>query len=233
MSPPDPRAVAVSLLLALAGPAPAQESAESAADADVRLAPGDAVRLEVFESLSVGTRSTDVPVPSSLRPAPETLGGAPLEFPVDASGWVLLPVAGRVRVAGRPFEEVRVEVERAYAAEFTDAAIRLTPLIRVAVLGEVRTPGLLPVDPTMTFADVLAAAGGLTDLANRKDVRLVRSDGTLVLSDASEIVLVDVPLRSGDRIVVGHRSWLSANLPFVVGAGASVVASILTALIVR
>ena len=230
MRPPATSVVALLLALVQAGAVHAQTAA---ADEDVRLAAGDAVRLEVFESLTQGTRPIETPRVSSLRPTPETLGGTPQEFPVDASGWVLLPVAGMVRVAGRPFGEVRREVERAYAAEFMQAAIRVTPLIRVAVLGEVRTPGLLPVDPTMTFADVLAAAGGLTDLADRKDVRLVRSDGTLVLSDASDIVDVHVPLRSGDRIVVGHRSWLSANLPFVVGAGASVVASILTALIVR
>ena len=230
MRPPAARSTAVLVLFAVAGPARAQTRS---ADEEVRLAAGDAVRLEVFESLSLGTRATDAPTPNTLRPAREALGGAPLEFQVDASGRVLLPVAGMVQVAGRPFGDVRHEVESAYAAEFTDAVVRVTPLIRVAVLGEVRTPGLLPVDPTMRLADVVAAAGGLTDLANRKDVRLVRSDGTLVRSDANDIVAIGVQLRSGDRIVVGRRSWLSANMPFVIGAGASVVASVLTALIVR
>jgi protein involved in polysaccharide export with SLBB domain len=211
------------LLVGVAEPCRAQTPRD---DDQVRLQPGDAVRLEVFPSL---TRS----VPVSAEPTAGTTVGQALDFAVDAEGRVLLPVVGMVQVVGRPFSEVRREVERAYAAEYTDAAVRLTPLLRIAVLGEVRQPGLLPVDPTMTFADVLAAAGGLTDVANRKDIRLVRADGTLVLSDAKDVVGVAVPLRSGDRIVVGHRSWLSANLPFVLGAGASVVASLLTALIVR
>ena len=48
-----------------------------------------------------------------------------------------------------------------------------------------------------------------------------------------ELAALTVPLRSGDRIVVGGRSWLSENLPFVMGAGASVMAAVLTAVIVR
>jgi polysaccharide export outer membrane protein len=206
--------------------APALAVAQAPGDPDeLVLGPGDAVRLEVLESL---TRS----VPAAQDPSLGRLLRHP-EFDVDASGRALLPVAGLIQVAGRPFGEVRREVERAFGAEFTNAGVRVTPLIRVAVLGEVRTPTLLTVDPTMSFADVLAAVGGLTEQANHKDVRLVRADGTLVKTAATEVVAVELSLRSGDRVMVGRRSWVSTNLPFVLGAGASIVASILTAVIVR
>ena len=210
----------------------------SGGDGTLLLRPGDAVRLEVFSSLSrsAPTLLSDVSPAAALGLSATPRGDegqARNEFSLDAQGRVLLPIVGMVQVSGRPFQEAREEVVRAFDKEFTNAVLRVTPLMRIAVLGEVRQPGLLPVDPTMTFADVLAAAGGLTDLANRKDVRLIRADGTLLLSDARDIVSVRTPLRPGDRIVVGHRSWVSANLPFVLGAGASVVASVLTALIIR
>ncbi len=207
---------AIALLLAVVTGGAAQQ--RSAADT-LRLLPGDMVRLEVFPETAL------VPDPTEAR--------QPLQFEVDHRGQVLLPVAGLIQVAERPFAEVEEEVRRAFAAEFRDAAVRLVPLLRIAVLGEVRVPGLQPVDPTMTFSDVLAAAGGLTESADRGDVRLVRGDSTVVVLTADDARLLREPLRSGDRLLVGRRSWASENLPFLLGAGASLVASVLTALLIR
>jgi protein involved in polysaccharide export with SLBB domain len=158
---------------------------------------------------------------------------APLEYDVDSSGRVLLPVAGLLQVSDRDFREVRLEVERAFADEFADATVRVIPLIRIAVLGEVRAPGLLPVDPTMLLSDVVAGVGGLTEMADQDDIRIVRGDETIVVASADDIVASSTRLLSGDRIVVGRRSWASQNTPWLLGAGASVLASLITALLVR
>lgn len=209
----------VAFLALVVAAAPGDAVAQASATDSLRLGPGDAVRVEAY-----------------LTGALATGGGASQggEFQVDAEGYALLPVLGLTRVGGQPFGEVRRAVEDAYAAEFVDARVRVTPLVRVALLGEVRSPGLLTVDPTMALADVVAAAGGLTPAADRRDVRLIRSDGlevvTLGEGGLSELRL---PVRSGDRIVVGRRSWVSENLPFLLGAGASVLAAVLTAVIVR
>lgn len=186
----------------------------------VRLGPGDAVRMELY--------------PDRAMLAGGGLGsGVPRDFYVDESGHVLLPVAGAVRVEGRDFEEVRAEVERAFAAEFHDALVRLVPLLRISVLGEVRMPGLVPVDPTMTLSDVVAAAGGLTNLADESNIRLMRGGEVVSVSSAQDIVQRRDPLVSGDQIVVGRKSWASQNSPWLIGAAASVLASVLTALLVR
>jgi protein involved in polysaccharide export with SLBB domain len=188
---------------------------------EVRLGPGDAIRLEVF------------PERGALPVRGLESGRERLDYDVDSSGRVLLPVAGVVQVEGRDFEDVRADVVRAFSEEFSGALVRLIPLLRIGVLGEVRTPGLLPVDPTMSVSDVLAAAGGLTDLANQEDIRLVRDGRTVLVSSAEDVVEVRDRLSSGDQIVVGRRSWISQNTPWLIGAGASVVASVLTALLVR
>ena len=220
------RRLAAPVLAALLSSAAAARTvrAQSSSDADLRLRAGDAIRVEVLESRSHLSVPLDKVEPSATPTD---------EYGVDVSGVALVPIAGSVRVAGRPFGEVRAEIEAAFAAEFAGAVVRVTPLIRVAVLGEVRAPGLLSVDPTMSFADVLAAAGGLTELANTEDVRLIRSDREELRTDARHVADLSLPLRSGDRILVGRRSWLSTNVGFVLGAGASVVAAVLTALIVR
>lgn len=213
-----PFAMLVAGLLASTGPAAAQARPVMTG---VRLGPGDAIRLEVFPERGV------LPVEGIERSQQR------LDYDVDSSGRVLLPVAGVVQVAGRDFEEVRAEVERAFATEFSGALIRLIPLLRISVLGEVRTPGLFPVDPTMSVSDVIAAAGGLTDLANQNDIRVIRGDRTASVSSSDNVVELREALLSGDRIVVGRRSWASQNTPWLIGAGASVLASVLTAILVR
>ena len=215
----QPYRAKLALILHFLGATAAGGQAPPSAEA-MRLGPGDLVRVEAFLARSV---------PDSLRTGAVGAG----EYMVDARGFALLPLVGMLQVAGRPFEDVRADIEEAYAREFVDARVRVTPLVRVALLGEVRVPGLLPVDPTMTLADVVAAAGGLNPSADREDIRLVRGDETVVVADELQLAALTVPLRTGDRIVVGRRSWLSENLPFVLGAAASVVASVLTALIVR
>lgn len=209
----------ISAVLA-AEPSAAQTAADSAAGRGswvraapepIRLRPGDAIRVEVRDDPGMGG-----------------------EFQVGEDGAVLIPVIGVIPVAGRAFDEVSADVRAAYGRELADPVLRVVPLVRVAVLGEVIRPALLPVDPTYTVGDVLALAGGLTPLADRDEIVLVRRDGEripLSLDPGSEVLMQ--PLRSGDRIVVGRKSWLSQNLAIFVGAAASVAAAAVTSLIVR
>ena len=195
-------------VLALLALAPVHElAAQVGTIASARLEPGDRVRVEVAGD--------------------PTLSG---EFDVDADGWVFLPIAGLVRAVDRPFGDVANDIADAFKDEFLDLAVRTLPLARVSVLGEVRTPGLFWIDPTMMLADVLAGSGGLTEAARVDDVRVQRSGSVIVLSaEHTE----PVPLRSGDRVFVGRRSFVSRNGPLMMGAGASILAAVLTGLILR
>ncbi|HEX7120117.1 MAG TPA: polysaccharide biosynthesis/export family protein [Longimicrobiales bacterium] len=185
-------------------------ASSGSAEAPIRLRPGDVVRIEV-----------------ELDPS---FGG---QFGVGEDGLILIPRIGLVPVAGRPFDAVREDIGRAYALELEHAVIRVTPLVRVAVLGEVMRSGLFQVDPTQTVADVLAMAGGLTPFADRGEVMLVRDGESRTVSIDPESPGLMRGLRSGDRIIVGRKSWLSENLAIFVGAAASVAAAAVTSLIVR
>jgi polysaccharide export outer membrane protein len=198
--------LAVSLLLLT----PLASLGQTAASAPpLRLRPGDAVRLLV-------------------RDEPELAG----EFPVDESGQVMLPLIGLIRVAGRDFVEVRREVAAGYDRELTLGEVSITPLLRIAVLGEVRLPGLYPVDPTHTLADVIALAGGLAPTAKRDRILLVR-DGEEIAISADESLTLTRELRSGDQIVVGRRSWLQENTAILVSGATSLAVAVITTLLLR
>src|SRR5262245_33907804 len=152
------RLLFVFVLLLSSRPLAAQTS--DVGSGEIRLRPGDALRIEIRDE--------------------PTLGG---NFTVDGEGQAMLPLIGRVAVSGRSFDEVKRDVLSAYDRELRDATerVRVTPVLRISVLGEVMSPGLVPVDPTFTLADVVASAGGLTPSANRKEISLVR-DGQPVLT---------------------------------------------------
>ena len=78
----------------------------------------------------------------------------------------------------------------------------------VTVAGEVKKPNSFPFVPGMTLTSVIAQAGGMTPLAIRWEVKLVRKtkSGTvdaIVDYDAiNKNEIKDVPLQPGDNITV-------------------------------
>jgi polysaccharide biosynthesis/export protein len=67
------------------------------------------------------------------------------------------------------------------------------------VLGEVGTPGQYPYVPGITAETAIAVAGGFTDRANRRVVRLSRTTNGKLYE--SRIPVIE-PIRPGDTIYV-------------------------------
>ena len=174
------------------------------------LRPGDALRVQVQEEA--------------------TWSG---NFEILEDGTVLLRPLGLVQVAGRPFAEVKDELLRAYQRELVNAAVTITPLVRIAVLGEVQKPGVLPVDPTLNLADVVAMAGGVTALGDPKKIRVVRDGRAIAARLDPKSATRTLALRSGDQIFVGRRNWLSQNTPILLGALSSITVAVVASILVR
>lgn len=197
-------------------------AAQSPTGAELRLRPGDAVRVQV------GSRDWQ-PTPQRHPEGSQQ----PDDFTILEEGLVLLPIIGLVRVADRPFSEVRAEIRTRFARELVDAPVLVTPVLRIPVLGEVQQPGLLPVDPTLTIADIVAAAGGLTSRGDPDKIMLVRDQGTMRISLSVAEGGGTLRLEPGDQIVVGRQGWIRENLNVLLPSTASILAATITALILR
>jgi protein involved in polysaccharide export with SLBB domain len=176
----------------------------------VTLRPGDALRVQIKNE--------------------PRLGG---QFPVSTEGTVLLPLLGVIQVAERPFEEVRAELATGYTRELAEPEFLATPLIRVTVSGEVRSPGLRMAEPTLSIAELLAQSGGPLSTAKRNRVDLVRGGERRELDGSAGSLDLAMHPESGDELFVPRRGWFSDNLPILIGAAASVAAAAVTTLIVR
>jgi protein involved in polysaccharide export with SLBB domain len=172
--------------------------AQTASEATVPVAalrPGDALRLRVWRE-------------------PDLSG----DFMVDERGQITLPRLGQRRVSGIAIDSVRSLVIRDYGDILRDVTIEVTPLYRVKVSGAVRNPGLFTVDPTMSVADAISLAGGVSPQGRAGRVELVR-DGRSVTTSLSLIgPVAELGLHPADELYVPERTWLSRNAGLVVAA---------------
>lgn len=190
-----------------AGPTLAQQSG---ADAPATLNPGDKVQITVWRM-------------------PELSG----EFLVGADGTITHPLYHAVKVTGVPVSAVEERVRGLLVRLETNPQFVVQPLFRVAVGGEVNLPNLYNLAPETTVAQAVAQAGGATEQGNLARVRLVRGSRAFSVDVASPGAgLSQMPIRSGDQIIVERKR--SVFREYVVPLG-SVIAGIagVVSLIIR
>lgn len=193
---------------AAAPPAPSDSAAATPAHhAPVVLQPGDKVRLKVWRE-------------------PDLSG----DFAVDENGVAVFPHIGRLVVSRLSTDSLQALLISRYAGSLRDPAVEVTVLRRVSVLGSVRSPGLFYVDPTITVADLLALAGGVSPEGNQKRMDLVRGGERLEVHLTQRSSLADTFVEPGDQLWVPERSWLSRNTWFL-SAGITGAALVIAALL--
>jgi polysaccharide export outer membrane protein len=152
-------------------------------------------------------------------------------FTVDDRGIVTLPLLGRREVEGLDPAALRELLLADYDDYLQTPSIEVTVLRRINLLGEIRNPGLYPVDATISMADALALAGGITTLGDPNKIMLVR-DGVVIAEGVDQTAVIGASdIRSGDQIVVGQKSWFSRNIAVVLGSTIAAAAIIAAAVI--
>lgn len=147
----------------------------------------------------------------------------PKQLTVTDSGELDVPYVGRVLVAGKTCKQVAEELKKLLEKDYYYRATVVLGLDqisktagRVYIWGQVRNQGAIeiPTGENFTAGKAILRAGGFTDFANKKKVRLVRTqpDGTkqtfeLNMEDILEKGKIeeDVTLQPDDFIIVPAR----------------------------
>ena len=157
---------------------------------EYRLQPGDKIHIEVYH---------DQDLSPSLQIRPD--------------GKITLPLLGDVPAAGRTSLELRDQIAKQLNDYITNPVVTVmvqetTPQV-VYVMGEVNKPGTLPlVGGRLSILQALAMAGGFTDFANKKDIRILRhgKNGMQTLRFNYKEALEDshepLQLLPGDTVIV-------------------------------
>ncbi|MDD8049989.1 MAG: polysaccharide export protein [Verrucomicrobiota bacterium] len=202
---PDPQMAAPSLPAAAAGVQETQEPVEIPEAwhepfslGEYRLAIGDVVEVSVF-----GHRDTLAE-----------------EVPIAPDGRLYYMFGEGVEAAGRSPDEVAEEIEGRIGSLFVAPQVSIIPRryvgARYSVLGQVESPGVYPLDASITIRQAVARAGGLAqgvyrgttvELASLRNSSLIR-DGQPLPIDFEALFLgndfqFDLPLRPGDLVLIG------------------------------
>lgn len=172
---------------------------------DVRLAtaeaghyvirPGDEIEILVWEQPSFNTLTT-----------------------VSRLGTIAIPLVGEVMVAGLTQEQLKRDLE-SKLAEFIRGEMNLTISIRnidtliVSVLGMVASPDNYPVVDQTSIFRIISTAGGTTEDANLKKVKLYRQTGPedyitidlLEYLDSGQMNSPELLVRPGDIVYVPRK----------------------------
>lgn len=204
------RIVCLALPLALLGvwpaePVVAQEAGSAASSApNDHLQPGDVVRLRIWRE--------------------EDLSG---EYAVDQDGVAVFPKIGAQRVTEDSPATLREKLLEEYRVYLVNPSIEVWLLRRVNVLGAVGRPGLYVVDPTMTIADALAEAGGALPHGRPDEVELLRDGEQVTANITQQARISELPLRSGDQLIVPERSWFARHSGVVIPVAGSLIVTMI------
>jgi len=160
-----------------------------AVSSDYRLVPGDKLRIEIYK---------DAQLSQSLQVRPD--------------GKVTLPLVGDVPAAGRTSNELRDAIAsslKEYIANpvVTVIVVETVPPV-IYVVGEVNDPGPQPLNGQISVLQALSMAGGVSDFAKKKDIRIQRKTPTGMTTlrfnynDAINGHAKPIYLEPGDTIIV-------------------------------
>lgn len=148
---------------------------------------------------------------------------------VDPEGRIMLPRVGAMSVAGLHRASLADSVRKLFGAYLRDPVVDVFVLRRVAVLGSVKKPNVYYIEPVASLRDVLAQAGGLDEEGDANRIEIVRDGASRKLGRWRDISQRKVPLRSGDDIYVGKKTWLARNPTAAVSTLTLAVSVLLTA----
>ena len=148
---------------------------------------------------------------------------------------IAVPEAGDVLLSGVLRSELQQYLNTQMARFVRNAVVRAEPLMRFAVIGEVRTPGFVHVPAHALLSDVLSAAGGPTPngsldrVSIRRDGRTLVSTGNVSRALTKGVTLDELDLRAGDEVVVEAKrafNWtqMLQTTAIVVGSAATFIA---------
>lgn len=159
---------------------------------EYKIQPLDMLNIQ-FETLSEDNNAFDF----LDKLAPQAMGGggqgnvlALNGIFVNPEGYVAYPVLGKIKVAGLTIFEAEREIGKVAAQYVPDVVVRVRMLnFRFTIMGEVIAGErvLIANNPRLTIMEAIGLAGGLSDLADRSNVKIVRQKG-----EVAEIVYVNL-----------------------------------------
>jgi polysaccharide export outer membrane protein len=131
---------------------------------------------------------------------------------VTPDGMIRLPLINEVKADGLTIRKLREDLTEKYSHFLTDPTVAVIPIKmeskKVHIVGQVGKPGSYALGAPMTVLELIARAGGLTEMAKQKSITIVRKkDGKSLPFNYKDVIngknlQQNVILQSGDIVMV-------------------------------
>jgi polysaccharide biosynthesis/export protein len=141
-------------------------------------------------------------------------------FQVEEDSTVALPALGHVKVVGLTRAQAQKLIDDLYRKNLLKNPIFELKIInlKVTVLGEIKGQGNYPlVKDKTTLVELIGEAGGLTDKANEKNIKIIRGgeqNPKVIVIDLNDIHAINDPnaiLQSGDIVYIAQSKRAARN----------------------
>ncbi|MBD3374909.1 hypothetical protein GF406_07745 [candidate division KSB1 bacterium] len=175
--------------------------AQIPAQQGIRVGPGDAVRLYVYDGLYQVENDRFI---STFHDQ---------EFIVDGFGQIHLTSIGRVMINNLNAEEISKLLQEKFKPFAKDPRVIVVPLIRLSFRGGFGKPGLYRFDLNMSAWEMLEQVGGVTGLSRLEEIYIMRQE-EIIYSDFYEAFydassLYELGLQSGDEVLAPRVNRLT------------------------
>lgn len=132
-------------------------------------------------------------------------------FTVRPGPSIDLPVLGTIQLTGVLREDVESHLTTEIGRFIKNPVVRAQTLVRIAVLGEVATPGFFALPANALLSDAITHAGGPTRDAEMKKLHISRRGTTVQQGEnlrsalAAGWTLDDLRLQAGDELIIPRR----------------------------
>ncbi|EDM22987.1 polysaccharide export protein [Caminibacter mediatlanticus TB-2] len=126
---------------------------------EYKIMPGDILSITIYNHPELSTASKE--------------GVSGIEVYKD--GTIMLPLIGKVKIAGLTKQEATLKLQKLYAQYLKKPYVSVNVLNKkIYVLGEVKSPGTVPLMGDYTnLIDVISQKGGFTDMARRDHILII------------------------------------------------------------
>lgn len=155
------------------------------------------------------------------------------DYFIHENGTIQFPYIGLIDTKAKEYSDIKLEIEAKYDSLYRGVELIIVPLYRISVLGEVGDPGVYYTTGVEKILDVIAMAGGETEDSDINEI-LVNRKGEIITFDAEESFeneANDFYLRSGDRVYVTRKWWVTGQNTTFLFTAASLIVTIYAVLI--
>lgn len=159
-------------------------------------------------------------------------GAALSGYLVDINGNIEFPVVGKIRVIGLSIGQAEQRIQQSIKSYLVNPVVRVRILnFRITILGEVNKEGVVEIlNNQASVLEVVARAGGLTDLAKRDAIKLIRKNrdqmsvSYLNLLDEEFINSPNYYLQNNDMLIIEplkqrpYRKYFGPNLAIILSS---------------